>query len=177
LVAAYSEPHRAYHTLDHLAECFAHLDASPVRPEDAAAVELALWFHDPIYDTKAADNEARSAHWARRALAALPSGDVARIADLILVTKHDAEPATPDEELLLDIDLAILGATPERFAEYERQIRNEYAWVPDDAYRAARARILDAFARRDPLYHTSHFRETLGSQARTNLRQSLARLD
>lgn len=61
LLAAYGEPHRAYHTVQHLTECFAHLDSSPRGPRDPASVELALWFHDAIYDTKAADNEARSA--------------------------------------------------------------------------------------------------------------------
>ena len=126
LMAAYSEPHRAYHTLEHISECFSQLESSGARAVDAGALELALRFHDAIYDTRAADNEARSAACARHALAELAPRTLDRIDGLILVTKHEAQPSTPDEALLLDVDLSILGAQRERFDEYERQVRREY---------------------------------------------------
>ena len=173
LVAAYGESHRAYHTVRHLAECFGHLDPCPVRPSDPAALELALWFHDAIYDTKAANNEERSAAWARTALASLSQASLDRIEKLILVTKHEAAPSSPDEELLLDVDLSILGSADERFDEYESQIRQEYSWVPEEAYRMARAQILAQFQSRPALYQTPYFRDTLETQARRNLRRSL----
>lgn len=177
LRSAYSEPHRAYHTLQHLAECFGHLDACPQAPSDPAALELALWFHDAVYDTHAADSEARSAAWARSALskgaAAVGAERLGRIEALILVTQHDAAPKTGDEEILLDVDLSILGADEARFAEYEQQVRVEYCWVPEDAYRSGRARILAQFAERPALYHTQYFREALETRARANLSASL----
>jgi predicted metal-dependent HD superfamily phosphohydrolase len=176
LVSAYGEPHRAYHTLQHLSECFGQLDGCPTDPVAAGLLELALWFHDAIYDTKAADNEAQSAVWAHSALACLPADDVAIIEQLILVTKHDATPASADEELLLDIDLSILGTPEARFAEYETQVRQEYAWVPEAAYRTGRAKILREFQERPVIYHTSHFRDALENQARLNLASSLASL-
>ena len=176
LLAAYQEPHRAYHTPRHLQECFTYLDASPVRPIDPGALELALWFHDAIYDPKASDNEARSAAWALKALTML-SGDIRqRVGNLVMVTKHTHAPTHPDEELLLDIDLSILGASPERFQEYEKQIRQEYIWVPEEAYKTARARILAEFKTRPILYHTTHFRRLLEASARTNLQRSLDEL-
>ncbi len=174
--SAYSEPHRAYHTTQHLSECFEHLDHSPLQPSNPAAVELALWFHDAIYDTKAGDNEEKSAKWASEALAALPASLVNEVQSLVLVTKHDAAPATRDEELLLDIDLSILGAPTERFDQYESQIRHEFAWVPKDAYSTARSRILRQFDERRVLYATDHFRANLEPQARKNLRRSLEAL-
>ncbi|MDJ0788413.1 MAG: GNAT family N-acetyltransferase [Myxococcota bacterium] len=176
LVRAYEEPHRAYHTLQHLEECFSGLASSPVAPEDAGALELAIWFHDAIYDTRASDNEARSAAWARSALASLPSPALDRIEALIGVTQHEAEPSTPDEALLLDIDLSILGAAPARFSQYESQIRREYDWVPEAAYRRARARVLGQFQERPVLYHTPWFRGALEARARENLGRSLESL-
>lgn len=176
LVQAYREPHRAYHTLAHLEECFGHLERYPGRPHAPGFVLLALWFHDAIYDTRAPRNEEKSAAWARSALANLEPEPLDVVERLILVTKHDAHPATPDEELLLDLDLAILGSSPERFAEYEEQIRFEYSWVPEADYRKARAGVLRQFEDRPVLYHTPHFRELLEARARVNLAASLAAL-
>lgn len=177
LLAAYAEPHRAYHTLRHLAECFDHLDGSPRSPEDPAALELALWFHDAIYDTRRNDNEARSAEWARRALGDLSPDRLDRIESLVLVTRHAAAPATTDQALLLDVDLSILGASTARFDEYEAQVRVEYEWVPDQAYRSARGRILRGFLDRPALFHTPHFEALFEARARANLARSIARLE
>jgi len=176
LLAAYSEPHRAYHTVDHLAECFGQLDASGIVPDAPATVELALWFHDAVYDTKANDNEARSAEWGRRVLGGLGVTCVDAVVSAILVTKHEGLPASDDEALLLDVDLSILGAPPERFRQYEEQIRAEYAWVPEEAYRAARRRILAGFLERPVLYRTQRFREQLEGRARENLTASIEAL-
>jgi len=176
LVAGYSEPHRAYHTLQHLSECFVLLDAYPGSPDDPASLDLALWFHDAIHDTKRNDNEICSAGWARRVLAGLSAARLDRIEQLILVTRHAAAPTTPDQELLLDVDLSILGATTARFDECESQVRFEYSWVPETAYRDARGKILRGFLDRPVLFHTAHFSRLFEAQARTNLRHSLDRL-
>lgn len=173
LLAAYGETHRAYHTVQHLSECFAHLDACPIQPAEPASLELALWFHDAIYDTKASDSEAQSAAWARSALDSLDISSLDRIEQLVLVTQHEAAPANADQELLLDIDLSILGSPAERFDEYESQVREEYGWVPEQAYRAARSRVLVQFQKRPVLYHTAHFRDRIEARARENLQRSL----
>ena len=68
LEAAYEEPQRHYHTLEHLGECLALFERHRTHAERPAEVELALWFHDAVYAIGRADNEARSAEWARRAL-------------------------------------------------------------------------------------------------------------
>lgn len=181
LVESYSEPHRRYHTLQHLQECFAHLDLARSIAQHASEVELALWFHDAIYDTSRRDNEERSAEWARKsALSAGLSPERAeraeRIAGLVLATKHDAVPLGSDAGLLVDIDLAILGSETARFEEYEAQIREEYAWVPESVYRQARRQILEGFLNREWIYSTAFFRAEHEARARENLSHSIARL-
>ncbi len=178
LVASYSEPHRKYHTVQHLAECLAHLDEVRSEAERAAEVELALWFHDAIYDTLRKDNEKRSAEWARESALSggLSSEQANRIYALVLVTMHDALAAGRDAAVLVDVDLSILGAPAARFDEYERQIREEYAWVPGPLYRKARRQILRGFMDRERIYSTEHFLARHESQARENIARSLDHL-
>ena len=175
LIAAYSEPHRKYHTLQHLDECFAKLGELRTEASHPEEVEFALWFHDAIYDTKRQDNEAKSAEWARAVARAqsLPPDVAERIVRLIMVTRHDAEPQEPDEKVLVDVDLSILGAPPERFAEYEAQVREEYAWVPGIVFRAKRREILQRFLARPAIFNMPKFVEAYEVQARANLGRSL----
>jgi predicted metal-dependent HD superfamily phosphohydrolase len=179
LCARYGEPHRAYHTLEHLRECLAWLAEVrelAVHPDEIA---LALWFHDAIYDPRAHDNEERSAAWAERVLrSAGASTEVAhRVAALVLATKHDVVPEPGDAALLVDVDLSILGAERARFDAYEAQVRREYAWVPEAAYREGRARVLRSFLGRPRIYATAHFHDRLEARARDHLRRSLAALE
>lgn len=169
----YSEPHRAYHTLQHLEECFALFDQTSA--EHPGEVLLALWFHDAIYDPKRSDNEQKSADWGAEVLAAAGAGAqvLERFKALVMATRHEAQPESADARLLVDIDLSILGAEPQRFDEYEAQVRKEYAHVPDLFFRMARSRILKAFLARPSIYSTASFKERFEAQARTNLRRSV----
>jgi predicted metal-dependent HD superfamily phosphohydrolase len=175
LVARYSEPHRAYHTLQHLDECLEALARERSHAGRPAEIALALWFHDAIYDVRRHDNEARSADWARQALRAAGVADDAarRVHALVMATRHDAQPEGADAQLLIDIDLSILGAPAARFAEYERQIRIEYAHVPSEVFEPRRREILGRFLARDPIYLTESIRTTLEAQARLNLQQAI----
>jgi predicted metal-dependent HD superfamily phosphohydrolase len=172
LVTRYSEPHRKYHTLQHLRECLVLFESVRGLALNPAEVEVALWFHDAIYDVQRHDNEAQSAAWARTAALEAGASPLAaeRIHALVMVTQHTGSPGAADEQLLVDIDLAILGAGTERFAEYERQIRDEYAHVPAALFEHKRREILRSFLGRPRLYGTAHFHGTLETQARENLR-------
>jgi predicted metal-dependent HD superfamily phosphohydrolase len=178
IVRGYSAPERHYHTLRHLDECFARLAEGRSLAERPHEIELALWFHDAIYDARRQDNEVRSAAWAQEVArqAGLAPDVTDRIGELILATKHDAMPRTADGILLVDIDLAILGAPAERFDEYDRQVRQEYAWVPAELFRAKRREILEAFLARPHLFGTAHFREAYEARARANLARSIQAL-
>ena len=176
LLAAWREPQRHYHTLQHLDECLSLFDSLRDAAEHPVELELALWFHDAVYNVRAHDNEARSAQWAVEALGAAGVGAerCQRIHDLIMATCHTALPATPDAALLVDIDLAILGAPDARFAEYERQIRAEYAWVPEDIYVVKRRAVLQGFLDREQLYSTPAVRHHMEQQARDHLSAAIA---
>ncbi|MCR6625643.1 MAG: N-methyl-D-aspartate receptor NMDAR2C subunit [Pseudoxanthomonas sp.] len=173
LKAAYAEPQRHYHTLQHLGECLAAFDEAQALAEHPHAVEMALWFHDAIYDVKGHDNEQRSADWARDALhlAGVPRGSAQHVHDLVMATRHTAVPQGRDAQLLVDIDLSILAAERARFDEYEQQIRREYGYVPGFLFRRKRKEILLGFMDRPAIYSTPHFHAALEARARDNLRR------
>lgn len=175
LMARYAEPTRSYHTVQHLDECFARLDEVARLAHRVHEVELALWFHDAVNQPRSSDNEEQSAMWAQAeiARAGLPVEVGARVRELILATKHERAPTTPDAALLVDIDLGILAAPAERFDEYERQVRQEYSWVPAFLFRRKRREILTGFLARPHLYNTEHFRTCCEALARANLQRSI----
>ena len=176
LLARYGEAHRAYHTLQHLDECLDGLALERGRAKRPAEIALALWFHDAIYDLHRHDNEDRSADWARQALrdAGVDAGAAQRVHALVMATRHQAQPEEADAQLLVDIDLSILGAPAPRFAKYEQQIRIEYAHVPPEVFEPRRRQILGGFLARDPLYLTPSIRARLEAQARLNLQRAIA---
>ena len=178
LLARYAEPHRAYHTQQHLAECLALFDTVRGLAERPAEVEIALWFHDALYDVHRHDNEAQSADWAHAALleAAAAPDAASRVAALVLATRHSVAPQTPDEQLLVDIDLSILGAAPARFAVYEAQIRAEYAHVQPALFNEKRGAILAGFLARPRLYGNEALHRRFEAPARRNLARALAAL-
>jgi len=177
LIARYSEPHRKYHTVRHLGDCFAKLDEIRTIAERPAEVEVALWFHDAIYE-RSTENEAKSADLAAKVVrnAGKPPGSIKRISDLIMATRHDAAPEGNDARALVDVDLSILGESPERFDEYERQVREEYSWVPEVLFKRERKKILEEFLARSAIFNTEQFRDRYESPARANLERSLHKL-
>lgn len=178
LAHRYSEPHRFYHTLQHLRECFSVLEPASHLALRLAEVQLALWFHDAVYDTHAQDNEEQSARWAEQSLVAggASADAAARVRELVLATQHSAIPQGEDAQLLVDVDLSILGAAEPRFSEYERQVRQEYGWVSEDAFRQGRARVLTSLLDRSSIYSTAWFTARLEERARENLSRSLKEL-
>jgi predicted metal-dependent HD superfamily phosphohydrolase len=178
LVACWSEKHRNYHTLQHLRECFEHFDASRTDAIEPAQIVIALWFHDGFYEPPRDDNEERSADWAKREAldAGVATATAQRLHEMVMATRHETMPDDADSRLLVDIDLAILGAPPERFDESNEQIRCEFAHVPEAEWRVGRKRVLRAFLDRPRLYGTERYYTMLESRARENLQRELARL-
>lgn len=179
LRALYGESHRTYHAESHIGACLAHLDAPEVKAlaTHPLEVEAAVWYHDAIYDPRAGDNEEASARLVEETLraAGVASERIGRIVALVLATKdHAAE--TPDAQLLVDVDLSILGETPEVFARFEAAIRSEYAWVPAEAYATGRAGVLGRFLDRPQIYRTAPFRDRYEARARANLAGAISAL-
>lgn len=175
----YGEPHRAYHNLQHLKECLQVRRYINAACQASAEVDLALWFHDAIYDLLRSDNELRSAQWLDDVArdSGLDDETRRRLYDLVMVTRHDGAPATADEAVLVDTDLAILGASFERFEEYDQQIRREYQFVPLPVYRQKRRQVLEGFLARGRIYTTAAYFDAFEQQARANLARAIERLD
>ncbi|WP_431969305.1 HD domain-containing protein [Nocardia sp. bgisy134] len=179
LVRRYGEPHRRYHTVEHLAAMLRVIDELADQADDATAVRYAAFFHDAVYAVDRADNEERSAELAEAVLEKLgaPTELVREVARLVrLTTTHD--PAHDDRNggVLCDADLAVLAADEPGYAAYTAAVRAEYAHVPDDLYRAGRTAVLEALARQPRLFHTEIARHRYESTARANLRRELAAL-
>jgi predicted metal-dependent HD superfamily phosphohydrolase len=176
----YREPHRRYHTVNHVAavrqlvgELLREVDSV-----DARAICMAAWYHDAIYDPTAAPqaNEAASAQLAVAELTHLdvPPATVATTARLILATaSHD--PTDADEAVLLDADLAVFAAQRAVYLTYVAGVRFEYRSVADDAWRTGRAAVLESFLARDEIFHTKPMKPH-EDQARANLAFELASL-
>jgi predicted metal-dependent HD superfamily phosphohydrolase len=189
LMTAWSEPHRRHHDQRHLRECLALWSRWRGNSPRASEVAIALWFHDAIYDPRApaaGSNELNSAAWAARSLmrAGVDSDTAQRVHDLVMTTQHGFTQGTApaalgsglDAQLLVDIDLSILGSPPERFKRYDEDLRKENAWVPGLRYQEARAQVLQGFLDRPRLYLGEHAVALLEAQARINLAAALTRL-
>ncbi len=173
---AYSQAHRHYHTLDHLTDCLAHLDWARELAARPAEVEAALWYHDVVYQPRSSRNEEASAAWAQRSLgsAGIPPATITRVDLMILATCHDRELTDPDEQLIADIDLAVLGRDGDGYAAYEEAIRKEYWWVPAALFKRRRGELLRGLLDRPTLYYTSKLRNRYEQQARSNLRRAVS---
>lgn len=179
IVQHYGEDGRYYHTLTHIE---AVLDtAAQLQPlaHNYPAIQLAAWFHDIIYDTRAVDNEAQSAAYAESVLARLAvlPKTIRKVGEMILATADHTNPTQdPDTYILLDADLAVLGRDETAFSQYCQDIRREYEWVPEPAYRSGRIEVLKHFLERPRIYHTPLLYERLESKARENLAGEIGRL-
>jgi len=175
LDAGYSEPQRAYHNWSHIRAMLDGLDAARGMPEfdgvDFDEVELAIFFHDAIYDPRAKDNEEKSAALFRD-MCADGSPDQAgdqRVAKMILATATHAPNADLATRLLLDLDLRVLGGASEQYSAYARAVRAEYSFVPYQAWRDGRAAVLRRFLERDRIFQTAHFSHLYEARARKNI--------
>jgi predicted metal-dependent HD superfamily phosphohydrolase len=178
LHSAYNDGHRAYHNIEHIGECLEELDACRDLAEEPRALEMALWFHDAVYDPQSNTNERDSAELAAQCLSegALPSTQVDEVRRLILCTQLHGSDSLADKALIVDIDLSILGRPSKRYWQYERGIAAEYAWVQPTIYAEKRSGILASFLARPTIYLTPRFQERYELAARNNLRAAIQRL-
>jgi predicted metal-dependent HD superfamily phosphohydrolase len=179
----YAEPQRRYHTWAHIEALLGWFALRRDHLHDPAAVELAILFHDAVYDPARSDNEAQSAQLLRdadlpnvsddtrlRAIRMVEATAAHSLADNLAANDQD------DMAEFLDMDLSILGAAPAVFDRYERAIRDEYAFVPEDLFRAARRGILERFLERPTLYFSDWGRDRFEARARSNVAASIVAL-
>ncbi|MEH2282518.1 MAG: hypothetical protein V7K90_14515 [Nostoc sp.] len=179
LVAAYSTPGRYYHTLKHIDRILSTIQILQGYTNNLAAVQLAAWFHDVVYDTQAQDNEKRSADYAVELLSNLgiPESTITTVTRLILNTKdHQAAVDDYDSQVLLDADLAILATNSVDYKEYAHTIRQEYGWVAEADYITGRQQVLERFLQRSRIYFTPLMSEFAEPSARGNIQGEIQSL-
>ncbi|WP_345037392.1 hypothetical protein [Streptomyces sannanensis] len=179
LLARWAEPQRRYHTTAHLTAVLDHIDTLAAYAEDPELVRLAAWFHDAVYRPDRSENEERSAALAERALpeAGLSADATAEVARLVRLTvTHDPRPGDRNGAVLCDADLAVLAAGSDTYGGYARAVREEYAFVPDDAFRAGRSDVLRHLLGLPRLFRTPHGEAEWEKPARLNLAAELERL-
>ncbi|MFF4118431.1 HD domain-containing protein [Streptomyces sp. NPDC001714] len=179
LLRRWQEPQRRYHTVAHLTAVLDRIDVLEEYADDPDLVRLAAWFHDAVYLPDRSENEERSARLAERALpeAGLPARQTAEVARLVRLTvTHDPAPGDRNGEVLCDADLAILAAPPSGYAAYTAEVREEYHFVPSDAFRAGRSAILRQLLDLPHLFRTPYGRTEWEPTARYNLAAELEML-
>ncbi len=191
IIKQYVDSARAYHNLQHIVEGLDELKNVEMlfkSPEALNALKFAWWHHDIIYFTGnldkngkpvlVKDNEEKSALYACQVARELGLKEpfIQQANDFILVTKHDRAPKNFEEKTIIDLDLVIFGKPKKVFDTYNWSIRQEYSWVPEEAYKAARAGVLQSFLNRPYIYHTDFFSNMYEVEARKNLERALFNL-
>mgnify|MGYP001037165520 CR=1 FL=1 len=179
LLARWQEPQRRYHTLAHLTAVLDHIDVLEEYADDPELVRLAAWFHDAVYLPDRSENEERSARLAERALpeAGVPDERTAEVARLVrLTTTHDPAADDRNGQVLCDADLAVLASPPSGYAAYTAAVREEYHFVPGEAFRAGRSAILRQLLDLPRLFRTPYGQEKWEATARYNLAGELEML-
>ncbi|MEM6883488.1 MAG: hypothetical protein AAF571_00545 [Verrucomicrobiota bacterium] len=168
---SYNSPERAYHNFTHIEFCLSMLDEYHALAKNPQQIELAIWFHDLVYDTHSHTNEADSATVAVSFLRETEYH--VAVEQLILATEHRSEPQQADSRLIADIDLAILGSSEDAYMQYSKEIRKEYEWVPSVEFHSKRRDILQRLLDRTYIFYTEQMRFRLEEQARKNLKNEL----
>jgi predicted metal-dependent HD superfamily phosphohydrolase len=178
VIAAWSEPHRRYHDLSHLAAVLGLVDVLAPAAGDADAVRLAAWYHDVVYDPRSPENEARSAGRARAGLRGLVDDErLAEVERLVLLTvDHDPGPDDADGAVLCDADLAVLAAPPDAYAGYASAVRAEYGHLSDADFTAGRIAVLERLLALPALYRLPENAQRWTATARANLTAELTLL-
>jgi pantetheine-phosphate adenylyltransferase len=178
LKGLYSEPHRAYHDMMHIADCLEEFEPARRLAEKPDEIEMAIWTHDAIYDTHRKDNEERSAELAIKILrdAKLSNSFINGVKENVLASKHDVFPTDNDTRLFTSIDLVPLGKPTQFFKENEGNIREEFSWAPDEQYRIGRKEFVQRFMERPSIYPHEYFKEKYERRAVRNLESLIKKL-
>jgi predicted metal-dependent HD superfamily phosphohydrolase len=178
LIAAWSEPHRRYHDLAHLAAVLGLVRELSGAAADPDAVRLAAWYHDVVYDPMRQDNEEVSAMRARAGLRGLVSDDrIAEVERLVLLTAgHDPAPGDGNGAVLCDADLAVLAGPPDAYVAYATALREEYGLLSDDEFTRGRIAVLQSLVALPALYRTPEAARQWTEPAHANLAAELTLL-
>jgi len=180
MLLQYMIPKRFYHTFEgHVAFCLHELEKIPAEYTcDRDAIAMALFMHDAVMNFTAKNNEERSAEFSEKLCQEIkaPQEFIAKVTKLILATQHKTPQEDTDEQIIADIDLAILGQEKEIYDACERNIYLEYSFVPEDIFKRERFKFLHNLLGRKRIYQTSYFKNNYEARARKNILRSIEAL-
>jgi len=180
--SSYGGADRHYHNLDHLVHglCEIRVWAANTQadPADADIVKQAFWFHDAEYGHGAqtpSNEEASAQLWFSSGLAQ----NMDDAAQLIRSTDHFQEASISHrlKDIMLGVDLAILGQDDEVYGNYADAIRREYLHLPDAEYRQQRGGALAHLCRKaqaGQLFADAWFADQYNERAIANMQREMA---
>ena len=173
----YSEPHRHYHTLNHISDCLHYFDQAAdlmIKPD---AVEMAIWFHDVIFDPLNRNNEQQSADFFTALVSASVDQEFTEaVVDMILATRHNQQPVHLDAQFAVDIDLAGLALPWVEFDHHTSCISAEFKHLPESVFFTGQSKFLNSLLQRKQLFATSFFYDRYEIKARSNLQRCIAKM-
>jgi len=174
LLERYAESERRYHTIDHIDHCLGEFDRVRDDCGQADAVELAIWFHDAIYNFPAYENEKLSAaFFMEKSEHLLDSQFRQDVAALVIATEHISAPEDPDQRILVDVDLSSFGLPWDQFAADGKNIRKELHYLTDEEFYQGQIAFMEALLGRDRIFNTAHFFDAYETKARENVERYL----
>jgi len=174
----YNEQHRKYHNVAHIDSVLTELEKTQHIAENKNSIQLALWFHDAIYNTFSKSNEKDSADLAVAFISDNSGSQQLQqtVHSLIMATEHNFTPKLNDQKLIVDIDLSILGSSESQYAEFESAIRKEYKYVPWFIFKKKRIEVLQYFLDREAIFSHVYYFDLLEKQARVNITNAIDKL-
>ncbi|TQV89331.1 HD domain-containing protein [Aliikangiella coralliicola] len=179
IITAYTEPHRHYHNLSHIAHVFRELDSfAHISSETKISAETtwAVWFHDFIYQPGDQNNEEKSAEWARYFMkkAGANQTEITRVESMILSTQsHDSRTVDSETQRFLDADMAILGADRQRYFQYVDAVRKEHSKIPNFLFNRGRRRFLENTLEQQPIFSSDFFNKKYENIALRNIQSEI----
>jgi len=172
----YNQKSRYYHNLVHIEKMLMELEDVKEKVEKLDAIRFSIYYHDIIYKSTRSDNEYKSAEYFKERVAKTNFSYVEDCFKQIEATKTHKKSDDNDTNILLDLDLSILGSNNEEYQEYCKNVRKEYSIYPDLIYRKGRGKVLLKILKANPIYKTVHFVEKYEGRAKENIINELNEL-
>jgi len=180
LINSYEYPERSYHNWNHVLACLKELNTYPTPNHDyhKDLISIAIYYHDCIYNPKKNNNEELSAEKAFIDLTALgfTTSYAIYVYKLIMFTRHVEFCNFLSGQVIMDIDISILGKDALTFQSYEQSIRKEYNFASDEQYKSGRIIFLKSMLNKEHIYQTEFFRNKYEKKTRENISKSIKTL-
>lgn len=174
LLKLYSDSGRHYHTIGHIEFCLSLFDQVKDQCTLPDAVELAIWFHDAIYNFPLIENEKLSAdYFMNVSEGCMPDELRQNVFHQVIATDHKSRPIDQDQQILVDIDLSGFGRPWDHFVRDGLNIRQELAYQDDDQFYQQQISFIKQLAGRGNFYNTPWFQDQFEKTAQSNLSRYL----